>query len=111
MDVRAKEKKETGEKKKEKGANTVTNLLKKYAASNDIISPIRIVKKDFYPNISSQTIFEGCDTILKKINLNPNSDIKIFSYIIFRIMKISTQKDNKINTNVIQVFMKDVFII
>ena len=50
-------------------------------------------------------------TILKKINLNPNSDIKIFSYIIFRIMKISTQKDNKINTNVIQVFMKDVFII
>ena len=67
MDVHAKEKKETGEKKKEKGANTVTNLLKKYAESNDIISPIRIVKKDFYPNINSQTIFEGCDTILKKI--------------------------------------------
>jgi hypothetical protein len=31
------------------------------------VSPIRFTIKEFFPNSSKQTIFEGCDTILKKV--------------------------------------------
>jgi hypothetical protein len=43
-----------------------TNLLEQYIKNNDFISPIRIVTKEFFPMNNQQTIFNGCDMILKK---------------------------------------------
>ena len=34
--------------------------------------------------------------MLKKINLNSSSNMNIFSYVIFRILRISTERDSKI---------------
>jgi hypothetical protein len=56
--------KEINEEKSLKG------LLEKYKKIHDVslISPIRIVSKEFYPMNSKQTIFNGCDLILSKVD-------------------------------------------
>jgi mRNA (guanine-N7-)-methyltransferase len=56
---------ETG-KIKENGKNSknidnVTNIHK-------FMSPIRFITKEFFPNNNNQTIFEGCKTILQKVD-------------------------------------------
>jgi hypothetical protein len=50
----------------EKDEKTVKTLLQKYKKSNDLISPLRIMCKDFYPMSPKQSIFNGCDQILSK---------------------------------------------
>jgi hypothetical protein len=45
---------------------SVSALVKQYTVKDDFLSPIRIVSKEFYPNASSQTIFDGCNLILQK---------------------------------------------
>ena len=47
-----------------KSLNELVNPLKNL---NKFVSPIRFTTKEFFPNSSKQTIFEGCDTILKKV--------------------------------------------
>lgn len=50
--------------------------------------------------------------ILKKINLNSQSDIKIFSYIVFKILRISIERDSKIlnkESNLNQILLADVY--
>ncbi len=52
--------------------------------------------------------------VLKKINLNPNTEIDIFSYFIFRILRISTERDSKImnkESNLNLILLTDVIII
>jgi len=51
---------ETGKSLNELVVNPLKNL-------NKFVSPIRFTIKEFFPNSSKQTIFEGCDTILKKV--------------------------------------------
>jgi hypothetical protein len=41
-------------------------LLERYKKGESIASPIRITSKEFYPMNSKDTIFNGCDQILKK---------------------------------------------
>jgi hypothetical protein len=45
-------------------------LLEKYKKGNPTISPIIIKSKDFYPAGSKETIFNGCNEILKKVREN-----------------------------------------
>jgi hypothetical protein len=52
------EEKEKGKSFKQQ-LNTIKHMEK-------FISPIRFTTKEFFPNSSKQSIFEGCDTILKK---------------------------------------------
>ncbi len=47
-----------------KSLNELVNPLKNL---NKFVSPIRFTTKEFFPNSSKQSIFEGCDTILKKV--------------------------------------------
>ena len=44
----------------------IENSLKKINNDNDLMSPIRFVSKEFFPNNNKQTIFEGCNAILQK---------------------------------------------
>ena len=46
---------------------TVSSLVEKYKNTDDFLSPIRIISKEFYPNSSQQTIFDGCNLILQKV--------------------------------------------
>jgi len=48
----------------EKNAKTVKGAINKL--NNDIISPIRFSVKEFFPNNNTQSIFDGCNTILQK---------------------------------------------
>ena len=41
-------------------------LLQRYSKVNDLISPIRVTTKEFFPTSKKQTIFEGCNLILQK---------------------------------------------
>jgi len=53
------------EQKKNK---SIKEILAAYKNINKIaLSPIRFTTKKFFPNSNKQTIFEGCDTILKKV--------------------------------------------
>jgi hypothetical protein len=66
-----------GEKK------SVKALLKDFESKGDIISPIRIVRKEFFPNNSGQSIFQGCNEILQKIRnglFEYNTDGLIFTH-------------------------------
>jgi len=47
-----------------KSLNDLVNPLKNL---NKFVSPIRFTIKEFFPNNSKLSIFEGCDTILKKV--------------------------------------------
>ncbi len=53
------------EQKKEK---SLKDMLSLYKNVNNNLSPIRFTTKEFFPNNNKQTIFEGCDTILKKVS-------------------------------------------
>lgn len=51
----------------ENSNNTNKNIKSiKETISKDILSPLRFKVKDFYPNNTKQTIFEGCNSILQK---------------------------------------------
>ena len=50
----------------EKEEKTVKSFLQKYKKSNDLMSPLRIMCKEFYPLSIKQSIFNGCDQILSK---------------------------------------------
>ena len=45
---------------------TLKSMTERYKVIDDLISPIRFVAKEFFPNSNSQTIFEGCNMILQK---------------------------------------------
>ena len=51
----------------EKEETSVKSILSKFKQADDLISPIRIVSKEFYPMSDKQTIFNGCDMILSKV--------------------------------------------
>ena len=51
----------------EKEASSVKSILEKFKRVDDLLSPIRIVSKEFYPMSDKQTIFNGCDIILSKV--------------------------------------------
>lgn len=42
-------------------------MMEKYKTAQEFMSPIRFSVKEFFPNNSNQTIFEGCNTILQKV--------------------------------------------
>jgi hypothetical protein len=69
--------------KKKPMEGTITESLKKYSSDKSIISPIRIVSKEFYPLSKDQTIFNGCNEILTKVRENRfeyETDGLIFSH-------------------------------
>ena len=45
---------------------SVKTLLQKYKNRSEVISPIKIKAKEFFPINKKQTIFEGCNSILQK---------------------------------------------
>ena len=53
---------------KDKGS--VKNIVENNRNSNNIISPIRITTKEFYPLSAKETIFSGCNKILTKVREN-----------------------------------------
>jgi hypothetical protein len=72
----------------EKEEKTVNSFLQKYKKSNDLISPLRIMCKDFYPMIPKQTIFNGCDQILSKAEQDRyeyETDGLIFTHMYFGV--------------------------
>ena len=50
----------------EKEEKTVKSFLQRHKKSDDLISPLRISCKDFYPMSPKETIFHGCNQILSK---------------------------------------------
>jgi mRNA (guanine-N7-)-methyltransferase len=50
-----------------KDESSVKSILEKFKQVDDLLSPIRIVSKEFYPMSDKQTIFNGCDIILSKV--------------------------------------------
>ena len=50
-----------------KDEKTITDMMEKYKTAQEFMSPIRFSVKEFFPNNSNQTIFEGCNTILQKV--------------------------------------------
>ena len=74
--------------KKKHMEGTITETLKKYRSDKSILSPIRIVSKDFYPLNKDQTIFSGCNEILSKVRENRfeyETDGLIFSHAHFGV--------------------------
>ena len=72
----------------EKDEKTVKSFLQKYKKSNDLLSPLRIMCKDFYPMSPKQSIFNGCDQILSKAEQNRfeyETDGLIFTHMYFGI--------------------------
>jgi hypothetical protein len=72
----------------EKDEKSVKSFLQKYKKSNDLLSPLRIVCKDFYPMSSKQTIFNGCDQILSKAEqkrFEYETDGLIFTHMYFGV--------------------------
>ena len=72
----------------EKDEKTVKSFLQKYKKSNDLLSPLRIMCKDFYPMSPKQNIFNGCDQILSKAEQNRfeyETDGLIFTHMYFGI--------------------------
>ena len=62
---------------------TFKDLLKTANIQPQLISPIKISCKDFYPLNNKQTIFNGCNTILSKVRENRfeyNTDGLIFTH-------------------------------
>ena len=50
----------------EKEEKTVKSFLQRHKKSDDLISPLRIRCKDFYPMSPKESIFNGCNQILSK---------------------------------------------
>jgi len=72
----------------EKEEQTVKSFLQRYKKSNDLISPLRIACKDFYPMSPKQTIFNGCDQILSKAEQDRfeyETDGLIFTHMYFGV--------------------------
>ena len=49
-----------------KEEKNIKEMLEKQKGNQEFISPIRFSVKEFFPNNNTQTIFEGCNTILQK---------------------------------------------
>jgi len=67
---------------------TIKSLMQQYKLSNDLISPIRFITKEFFPNNTKQSIFEGCNLILKKERegrFEYNTDGLIFSHAFYGV--------------------------
>jgi len=80
--------KKVTEKGKGQEDKTMTSLLKRYEKADDLISPIKIIAKEFYPNSSSQTIFDACRQILEKQQqdlFEYNTDGLIFSHAFYGV--------------------------
>ena len=74
--------------KKEDTKQTMKSLLDKYKKSSEFLSPIRIVTKEFYPMNNKDTIFNGCNTILTKVDQNRfeyETDGLIFTHAYFGV--------------------------
>jgi hypothetical protein len=72
----------------EKEEKTVKSFLQKYKKSADLLSPLRIMSKEFYPMSAKQTIFNGCDQILSKADQNRfeyETDGLIFTHMYFGV--------------------------
>lgn len=64
------------------------SLIQQYKTNNDLISPIRFVTKEFFPNNTKQTIFDGCNLILQKERegrFEYNTDGLIFSHAFYGV--------------------------
>jgi hypothetical protein len=64
---------------------TVKNILNK---NSDILSPIKVISKEFYPYSNKQSIFSGCNEILTKVNENRfeyETDGLIFTHAYFGV--------------------------
>jgi hypothetical protein len=46
---------------------TISGMVNKLYKSKEVISPIKFSAKEFFPNSPSQSIFDGCNTILQKV--------------------------------------------
>jgi len=78
---------------------TISALTKQYVKIDDLLSPIRIVSKEFYPNASNQTIFDGCNLILQKENegrFEYETDGLIFSHAFYGV---GSNKIGKVQSN------------
>jgi hypothetical protein len=70
---------------------TVKNILNKNKNENkntDILSPIKVISKEFYPYSNKQNIFSGCNEILTKVNENRfeyETDGLIFTHAYFGV--------------------------
>jgi hypothetical protein len=72
----------------EKNEKTVKSFIERFKKTNDLISPLRIRCKDFYPMSPKQTIFNGCDQILSKAGQNRfeyETDGLIFTHMYFGV--------------------------
>ena len=61
---------------------SIKSLMKQYKEANDLMSPIRFITKEFFPNSPKQSIFDGCNMILQKQRegrFEYNTDGLIFS--------------------------------
>ena len=56
----------TGETEKHEN-KSLKETITLYKNIHKFVSPIRFSVKEFFPNSNKQSIFEGCDTILKKV--------------------------------------------
>jgi len=71
-----------------KDETTVKSFLQRYKKSGDLISPMRIMCKDFYPMSPKQSIFNGCDQILSKAEQHRfeyETDGLIFTHMYFGV--------------------------
>jgi hypothetical protein len=76
----------------ERDVKNLKNILSLYSSNkmNDLNSPIKFSIKEFFPTASSnkQTIFEGCNSILKKFNegrFEYNTDGLIFTHAFYGV--------------------------
>jgi hypothetical protein len=72
----------------EKDEKTVKSFIQRFKKSNDLISPLRITSKIFYPMSPKQTIFNGCDQILSKVDQDRfeyETDGLIFTHMYFGV--------------------------
>jgi hypothetical protein len=71
-----------------KNKKDVQSLLTKFKNLKNIISPIKFEVKEFFPNRTTQTIFEGCSLILQKVKqgrFEYNTDGLIFSHAFYGV--------------------------
>lgn len=67
---------------------SVKTLLEKYKNRGEVISPIKIKAKEFFPINGKQTIFEGCNSILQKERqglFEYNTDGLIFTHMFYGV--------------------------
>ena len=47
---------------------TAKDISKEYLRLDDLMSPVSFTIKEFFPAVKSETIFEGCNTIMEKVS-------------------------------------------